>query len=186
MTNPLRKENFDEAELTTADIAQGARSTESKEAPKPVRSERTGSVTSFRERTNPSSLSEHEATSFPQRSSVEQAEGRAIPSSASEAGTRNRTDNTTGSAAPLFTTDEAQTFHARWNEVQASFVDEPRKAVEQADTLVATTMKRLAEVFAEERTNLEHQWDRGDNVSTEDLRVALQRYRSFFQRLLSI
>jgi hypothetical protein len=65
-------------------------------------------------------------------------------------------------------------------------VDEPRKAVEQADGLVASTMKRLAEVFAEERSKLEKQWDRGDNVSTEDLRVALQRYRSFFHRLLSI
>jgi hypothetical protein len=184
MTNPLRKENFDEAELTTADIAQGARPTESKEAPKPVRSERSGSIASFPERKEPSSLSEQETTSFPQRSSVEQAEGRAIPSSTPEAGARNRTE--TGSTIPLFTSDEAQTFHARWNEVQASFVDEPRKAVEQADTLVASTMKRLAEVFAEERTNLEHQWDRGDNVSTEDLRVALQRYRSFFQRLLSI
>ena len=185
MTNPLRKENFDEAELTTADIAQGARSTESKEAPNP--SDRNGREVSLLSRNaRLPQLSEQEATSFPQRSSVEQAEGRAIPSPAPEAGTRNRTDNTTGSATPLFTTDEAQTFHARWNEVQASFVDEPRKAVEQADTLVATTMKRLAEVFAEERTNLEHQRDRGDNVSTEDLRVALQRYRSFFQRLLSI
>jgi hypothetical protein len=186
MTNPLRKENFDEAELTTADIAQGARSTESKEAPKPIRSERPGTVTSFPERTNPSSLSEQEATSFPPRSNEEEAGVRAVSSPNTEAGARTRTETASGSATPLFTSEEAQTFHARWNEVQASFVDEPRKAVEQADTLVATTMKRLAEVFAEERTNLEHQWDRGDNVSTEDLRLALQRYRSFFQRLLSI
>jgi hypothetical protein len=50
---------------------------------------------------------------------------------------------------------------------------------------VAQVMKRLAEVFAEERSSLERQWDRGDDVSTEDLRIALQRYRSFFQRLLS-
>jgi len=69
---------------------------------------------------------------------------------------------------------------------QTAFVDEPRSAVEQADGLVAAAMKRLAEVFAEERSRLEQQWDRGDNVSTEDLRIALQRYRSFFQRLLSI
>jgi hypothetical protein len=61
-----------------------------------------------------------------------------------------------------------------------------RKAVEQADGLVASAMKRLAEVFADERSNLEKQWDRGDNVSTEDLRVAFQRYRSFFDRLLSV
>ncbi len=65
-------------------------------------------------------------------------------------------------------------------------MDEPRKAVEQADGLVASAMKRLAEVLADERAGLEKQWDRGDNVSTEDLRVALQRYRSFFDRLLSV
>jgi hypothetical protein len=67
-----------------------------------------------------------------------------------------------------------------------SFVDEPKRAVEQADNLVAVTMKRLAEMFAEERTRIEGQWDRGDNVSTEDLRFSLRRYRSFFNRLLSM
>ena len=65
-------------------------------------------------------------------------------------------------------------------------LDEPRTAVQEADTLVANVMKRLAETFASERSTLEHQWDRGDDVSTEDLRLALQRYRSFFDRLLSI
>jgi hypothetical protein len=90
------------------------------------------------------------------------------------------------SPTPLFPGDELQDLRSRWNAVQANFVDEPRRAVEQADGLVASAMKRLAEVFAEERSTLEKQWDRGDNVSTEDLRVALQRYRSFFQRLLSI
>jgi hypothetical protein len=73
----------------------------------------------------------------------------------------------------------------RWGNVQASFVDEPRKAVQEADNLVASVMKRLAEGFAKERSTLEQQWDSGDNVSTEDLRVALQRYRSFFDRLLN-
>lgn len=86
----------------------------------------------------------------------------------------------------LISADEAGTFRRRWDEIQAAFVDEPRKAVEQADYLVATAMKRLAEVFSQERANLEGQWDRGDNVSTEDLRVALRRYRSFFNRLLKI
>jgi len=74
----------------------------------------------------------------------------------------------------------------RWKGVQTAFVVEPRRAVEQADGLVASAMKRLAEVFAQERSKLENQWDRGDNVSTEDLRIALQRYRSFFHRLLSV
>ena len=65
-------------------------------------------------------------------------------------------------------------------------MDEPRRAVEQADQQVADIMKRLSEIFADERSNLEGQWSRGDDVSTEDLRVALQRYRSFFDRLLTV
>jgi len=89
-------------------------------------------------------------------------------------------------AAPLFSVEEAKEFRARWDAIQVGFVDEPRRVVEQADSLVADAMKRLAEIFAAERTKLEGQWDRGDNVSTEDLRLALRRYRSFFGRLLSV
>jgi len=89
-------------------------------------------------------------------------------------------------ATPLFSQSETSTLRDRWDAIQAAFVDEPRKAVEDADGLVATAMKRLAEMFAEERARLEGQWDRGDDVSTEDLRLALRRYRSFFGRLLSI
>jgi hypothetical protein len=89
-------------------------------------------------------------------------------------------------AAPLLSGQEADELHRRWDMIQAGFVDEPRSAVEQADSLVAGTMKRLAEMFAEERSRLESQWDRGDDVSTEDLRIALRRYRSFFGRLLSM
>jgi hypothetical protein len=85
----------------------------------------------------------------------------------------------------LFTPTDVTDLRGRWSNVQAGFVDEPRRAVEEADKLVATVMKRLAEGFANERSALEKQWDRGDNVSTEDLRVALQRYRSFFDRLLN-
>ncbi len=87
---------------------------------------------------------------------------------------------------PLFLAEEAKDFRARWDAIQVSFVDEPRQVVEQADSLVAGAMKRLAEMFAAERARLEGQWDRGDNVSTEDLRLALQRYRSFFGRILSV
>jgi len=88
--------------------------------------------------------------------------------------------------APLFAEQDAASLRQRWSDVQAGFVDEPRRAVEQADSLVADVMKRLAEGFANERASLERQWDRGDNVTTEDLRIALQRYRSFFDRLLSV
>lgn len=88
--------------------------------------------------------------------------------------------------APLFGPAEAEGFKTRWSAIQTGFVDEPRKAVEEADTLVAEVMKRLAEVFAQERTELERQWDRGDQISTEDLRIALRHYRSFFARLLAV
>ena len=87
--------------------------------------------------------------------------------------------------APLLAEGEITQMRERWTEIQAGFVDEPRRAVEGADNLVAQTMKRLAEMFAEERSRLEGQWDRGDKVSTEDLRLALQRYRTFFDRLLT-
>ncbi len=88
-------------------------------------------------------------------------------------------------ANPLFPDDELHNFRARWDQVQTSFVDEPRQAVEQADSLVANVVKRIAEQFSAERSTLEDQWAKGDNVSTEDLRQALRRYRSFFDRLLA-
>jgi hypothetical protein len=87
---------------------------------------------------------------------------------------------------PLFSESEMGDFRTQWSKVQTGFVDEPRRTVEDADKLVAAVMQRLAEGFANERSGLEKQWDRGDDVSTEDLRVALQRYRSFFDRLLKL
>lgn len=87
---------------------------------------------------------------------------------------------------PLLPQDVVQDFRTRWDQIQTGFVDEPRNAVQQADELVAQAIKRLAENFATARSGLEEQWDRGDNVSTEDLRVALRKYRTFFQRLLAV
>lgn len=89
-------------------------------------------------------------------------------------------------SAPLFSMEEGRQLRSRWELIQTGFVDEPRRSVEQADALVAQVMKRLAEVFSEERSQLESQWARGDDVSTEDLRIALRRYRSFFDRLLAV
>ena len=83
--------------------------------------------------------------------------------------------------ASLFTEEAAAAFRSRWNVVQQGFVDDPQNAVRQGDELVAQVIKSLAETFATQRTALE-----GDRVSTEDLRLALRRYRSFFERLLSI
>jgi len=92
-------------------------------------------------------------------------------------------------AAPpqhLLPDDFINDLRAKWDRVQTGFVDEPRASVKEADELVAMAIKRLAETFANERQMLEKQCDRGDNVSTEDLRIGLQKYRSFFQRLLNI
>jgi len=74
----------------------------------------------------------------------------------------------------------------QWDRIQTAFVDDPRNAVKQADDLVSTAIKRLADSFTEQRHTLEQQWDRGEDVSTEDLRIALQKYRAFFQRLLAV
>jgi hypothetical protein len=87
---------------------------------------------------------------------------------------------------PLFSESEMGDFRSQWSKVQTGFVDEPRRTVEEADKLVAAVMQRLVEGFANERSGLEKQWESGDNVSTEDLRLALQRYRSFFDRLLKL
>ena len=87
---------------------------------------------------------------------------------------------------PLLPSDFTGELRSRWDKIQAGFVDEPRTAVQHADELVAQAIKRLAESFADARNGLERQWSKGDEASTEDLRLALRKYRSFFERLLSI
>jgi hypothetical protein len=155
-----------EEQLTTADLAgrnearnRPAPEMEDPDRPKPVRSE----VADVRDRGmhSPATI-----TSRPNEAGVNVAGNQKA-------------------ATPLFSDSDINDLRGRWSNVQAGFVDEPRHAVEEADKLVAAVMKRLAEGFANERSTLEKQWDRGDNVSTEDLRVALQRYRSFFDRLLN-
>lgn len=152
-------------QLTTADLAghnevlnRTAREAEDPDRPKPVRSEFVG----VRDR----GIHAPDVASGPNEVNV------------------NAAANATAST-PLFSDSDINDLRGRWSNVQAGFVDEPRRAVEEADKLVAAVMKRLAEGFANERSTLEKQWDRGDNVSTEDFRVALQRYRSFFDRLLN-
>ena len=86
----------------------------------------------------------------------------------------------------MFTRNERDTFRSRWNDIQADFVDSPRKSVQKADDLVAAIIQRLAEVFSSEQEMLESNWGARRDVSTEDLRQALQHYRSFFDRLLSL
>jgi hypothetical protein len=87
---------------------------------------------------------------------------------------------------PLFVDSEAENFRTQWLEIQSRFVDDPRVAVKEADDLVADVIKNITRTFSDERMTLEDQWKSGDKVSTEDLRVAMQRYRSFFNRLLKL
>jgi hypothetical protein len=102
-----------------------------------------------------------------------------------DAAVQEQAEATDDDRQPLLAEDTTSDVRGRWERIQGSFVDEPRRAVEEADSLVAELMQQLADSFAQEREGLESQWDRGDEVSTEDLRIALQRYRSFFDRLLS-
>jgi hypothetical protein len=87
---------------------------------------------------------------------------------------------------PLFAEGTLSGLRSRWDEVQAAFVDDPKECVQKADTLVAQVVEQLTTGFSEARSRLEAQWARGEDGSTEDLRVALKRYREFFQRLLSV
>jgi hypothetical protein len=115
--------------------------------------------------------------------------------------TESATDNTQSSAVAadaarskvesdsdisLFADDELAGLRARWDNVQASFVDDPRDCVQKADGLVLDVVGQLTTGFTEARSRLEEQWGRGEEASTEDLRVALKRYREFFERLLAV
>jgi hypothetical protein len=102
-----------------------------------------------------------------------------------EASRPTAADASDDDATPLLPVQSEQRFRSSWEAVQVGFVDEPRESVRRADQLVAELMQELASGFAEARSSLETEWDRGEDVSTEDLRQALQRYRSFFQRLLA-
>jgi hypothetical protein len=94
-------------------------------------------------------------------------------------------DTESAQLQPLLVETRIEHYRARWSELQPRFVDEPRETVSEADSLVAELMQDLATSFNDARSKLEEQWSRGEDVSTEDLRVALQRYRSFFERLLT-
>ena len=126
-----------------------------------------------------------EGTPAPQEA---RAEGVAESGAGSAKGTAGTVSGTATTAAEeqrraLLADEELDGFRGRWDAVQVGFVDEPRGSVQQADALVAELMQRLAQTFSDERTSLESQWEQGADVSTEDLRVAMQRYRSFFDRL---
>ena len=92
----------------------------------------------------------------------------------------------TAELEPLFDKQRLQQLRDRWHSLQGRFVDDPHDTVKEADSLVSEVLEELEAAFSGARADLEGQWSRGDDVSTEDLRRSLQRYRSFFERLLSV
>ena len=187
MTQQLKTDPRD-VELTTADIAHSNQPVSSSVREIDRSADGTSSMRAYRNSTDRNQLfADNENSQL--NENFERGDG-SLAGSADATGIGSATVkdavNDRNYETPLFSAQEADDFHARWDSVQVSFVDEPRRAVQQADGLVASAMKRLAEIFAEERSKLDKQWDRGDSVSTEDLRLALQRYRSFFGRLLSV
>jgi len=99
---------------------------------------------------------------------------------------KTQTDTLNEELVPLFEEDAARKFRSRWLAIQSKFVDDPGDSVKQADNLVADVIKNVTMNFANRRVSLEKQWNGGDNTSTEDLRIALKQYRSFFDRLLTL
>ena len=99
---------------------------------------------------------------------------------------RTQTDTATDELVPLFGSEAAEKFHTRWLAIQSKFVDDPSESVKQADDLVADVIQNITRNFADRRGSLEQQWNSGGTTSTEDLRIALKQYRSFFNRLLSL
>ncbi len=158
----------DRAPLTTDDLA--ARAAESREP------ERDGEQVSRDAESMPGEMRLSDDTP-PEPASETAVEATTRPGS--DDGSKEQSNE------PLIDASRSTGFRSRWESVQAGFVDEPRTAVQDADALVAEVMQELAETFSNERNELEGNWDRGDDVSTEDLRLALRRYRLFFDRLLA-
>ena len=112
---------------------------------------------------------------------------RSLPKDEAAIGMPAHLDRINGETlSPLLSANVGKDFRARWQNIQTGFVDEPRRAVEQADELVAEIMQQLAQSFSDQRSRLESEWEHSEKVSTEELRLALRSYRSFFDRLLSV
>jgi hypothetical protein len=177
--------------LSTADLAAAARRRDAQvdDNEEPVLNEARPSASSDREeRIQPQTASGAEAQ---QRTIRRDAETRRDVeqkiSAGSEAPSGADTAARSGEALEaLFTPDLAQTYRSQWTSIQSGFVDDPRQAVRRGDELVAQIMTNLADTFAQERHRVEAQLDSTTEGSTEDLRVTLRRYRSFFERLLSL
>ncbi|MDW4911050.1 hypothetical protein RB628_38495 [Streptomyces sp. ADMS] len=171
----------------TRDTAASGLSTEDLAQPRDPYTQQDAASTSAEVPTFPG-----ESTSTPSESAEDKAAGagRGAQDEALEADsdTRRRSADPgshAGDEAPqLLTPEDEEGFRTRWQEVQNEFVDDPRDAVHTADALVAEVMQKLAATFADHKQELEGQWNRGEQANTEDLRLALRHYRSFFNRLL--
>jgi hypothetical protein len=186
VSSPISKELFmselfNDERLSTADLVNGSRSTAV--LPEPDVSEEATSLHMDREPSDQipgynvaiGSVPVDDIDDRIGGTGYETLDARAVPT-ASEPAQPNQ----------LFPEDELKSFRSQWDVVQATFVDEPRASVKHADSLVANVVGRIAEQFASEREQLEKQWDRGEDVNTEDLRQAIKRYRAFFDRLLAV
>jgi hypothetical protein len=130
---------------------------------------------------------DRQAASLPGLGDEEASGSQAVGSQRTPGATASPSESDSGEGrAPLLAAEEAERFRQRWEDLQAGFVDQPRQMVEQADELVGDLIQQLTVGFSDKRSKLEAQWDKGDEVSTEELRVALTRYRSFFNRILSV
>jgi hypothetical protein len=114
---------------------------------------------------------------------TERERRQARPSRA-EAGADDQVAAAGRERATLMALERAEAYNSRWNELKGEFVDEPRRAVRGANELVGQVLDELEELFRRQRSALEQGLD-SEQTSTEDLRLALGRYRSFFDRLLS-
>jgi hypothetical protein len=135
-------------------------------------------TTEQRDTTEQQETAEQQETTELQEQAEHETKAREAERNEEAAGTSDDQD--------LFRDDELQGFRSRWDQVQGTFVDEPRESVQKADELVSDLVDRLTSGFAETRSGLEEQWNKGEDASTEDLRVELTRYRTFFNRLLKV
>jgi len=130
-------------------------------------------------------MNEPSGDQLSQQGSVTDPSGvQGVPPSPADTGAEGGSSSAVGD--DLFADDEMVGLRARWDSVQASFVDDPKECVHKADGLVSDVVDQLTSSFSHARSRLEEQWARGEEASTEDLRIALKRYREFFDRLLAV
>ncbi|MEV7612013.1 hypothetical protein [Streptomyces sp. NPDC089799] len=173
-------------ELTTEDLANpsAGRAERDPGAPAVYPGEATGETAYEGERADKDRADAAEPDAI--EADAEAGTGAEAAGQATEAGTSSGTPaERPATEQPLMPESEAAGFRDQWTRIQGGFVDDPKESVREADALVASVMRHLAGTFAEHKESLERQWQSGGEVATEDLRLALQRYRSFFNRLLS-